>query len=724
MPNERQLTVPFAAKRPLIYLTTLFIIEMLVFYSQLTTQITPYYPANFDQVPYINITYQLFESLHDKGWWSTLFEAFVNRPTGSGSGLMVQGALLAVVGGPNRSCLLSLNLIYFLALQIALFLTVYTRTRNVIFAWIAIALLLSSATIFHTTGGIFDYRIDFSALCLYGIWACLIVISRTFRDRERAIIAGMVAALLISMRSITVAYIPVVLAGLFGMSLIAMKLNKSSLQRAFAAQTARNVIISGVVTCALALPLLISAAPSIYERYIRHIATEEKFIRARELNLYTVFDHVTYYPRSVVFEHLGSQTLQLMFLVTALTIIATPWIRQDYRRQLLSRLRRYRENFVSLVIVIVAPLIILTLDISKSQVVGSIVTGPIILLVTLFLAAVAPFADSIDRLLPQLRLSARNWSAPDGQTMQRMLPAVSALVFILALAAFLIHGTASQQILSRIDLERINEINERIARYVVENEIAVPKLSVDRVVDYLFTGTVELAAYERFRRLYKFTGGLGEGGGAFGIFATPREAALQAIIESDVVVLTDPVLGRGAPYPMNTKIREYWDELWTWTVQNLALVSSTEIAGIPYRTFVRPSIIVHGLSGGWITSGGISIEIGASDLARWPFIILEGRAYYDVLGGELRPRAFVVDATARRGKELPAIFNRLGQRYQIAIDARTAASAASEPVKIQLMFDRFFVPSKLGISADTRELVIFAPDKRELRALHPSDAGR
>jgi hypothetical protein len=144
---------------------------------------------------------------------------------------------------------------------------------------------------------------------------------------------------------------------------------------------------------------------------------------------------------------------------------------------------------------------------------------------------------------------------------------------------------------------------------VVENEIAVPKLSVDRVVDYLFTGTVELAAYERFRRLYKFTGGLGEGGGAFGIFATPREAALQAIIESDVVVLTDPVLGRGAPYPMNTKIREYWDELWTWTVQNLALVSSTEIASIPYRTFVRPSIIVHGLSGEWIPAAAHSPRV-------------------------------------------------------------------------------------------------------------------
>jgi hypothetical protein len=39
---------------------------------------------------------------------------------------------------------------------------------------------------------------------------------------------------------------------------------------------------------------------------------------------------------------------------------------------------------------------------------------------------------------------------------------------------------------------------------------------------------------------------------------------------------------------MNTKIKEYWDELWEWTNQNRVLLFSTEIYGIPYRVFVRP----------------------------------------------------------------------------------------------------------------------------------------
>ena len=78
------------------------------------------------------------------------------------------------------------------------------------------------------------------------------------------------------------------------------------------------------------------------------------------------------------------------------------------------------------------------------------------------------------------------------------------------------------------------------------------------------------------------------GHSVYGIFATPREDALRLFADSDVIVLTDAVTDRSYPYPMNTKIKEYWDELWEWTNQNRALLFSTEIYGIPYRVFVRP----------------------------------------------------------------------------------------------------------------------------------------
>jgi hypothetical protein len=70
-------------------------------------------------------------------------------------------------------------------------------------------------------------------------------------------------------------------------------------------------------------------------------------------------------------------------------------------------------------------------------------------------------------------------------------------------------------------------------------------------------------------------------------FATSREDALRLLTESDVIVLTDAVTDRSHPYPMNAKIKEYWDDLWQWTNQNRSLLYTTEIFGIPYRVFVR-----------------------------------------------------------------------------------------------------------------------------------------
>ena len=128
-------------------------------------------------------------------------------------------------------------------------------------------------------------------------------------------------------------------------------------------------------------------------------------------------------------------------------------------------------------------------------------------------------------------------------------------------------------------------INAVIDDYVVKNGLGQPKISFDRVSDFLNWGTLRLSVYERQHRLIDFDPLLGHS--IYGIFATPRETALSLVAESDIIVLTDPVKGREAPYPMNTKIREYWDELRDWTVQNRVLLVSTDILNIPHQIYVR-----------------------------------------------------------------------------------------------------------------------------------------
>jgi hypothetical protein len=124
-----------------------------------------------------------------------------------------------------------------------------------------------------------------------------------------------------------------------------------------------------------------------------------------------------------------------------------------------------------------------------------------------------------------------------------------------------------------------------------------------------------------------------------------------------------------------------------------------------------PTAKIEGASAGWITSAGLSIEVDADHLRRWPVIILDGTAIYDVLGGVPGVQAAFVDGTGHLGGAIPASLGRTDQAYKIVIDTRGAQPPTLGRVTIRLPFDRFFVPSKLGINADIRELVVFAPTK-------------
>jgi hypothetical protein len=282
------------------------------------------------------------------------------------------------------------------------------------------------------------------------------------------------------------------------------------------------------------------------------------------------------------------------------------------------------------------------------------------------------------------------------------------------LNTFASKGLVSNQLPLRADLERITQLAKTIASYALDEGLISPSMSSDRVVDYHNIRTPRLYSIETLHRNLEINPKFGHG--LYGIFATSREDALRLFAESDIIVLTDAVTNRSTPYPMNTKIKEYWDELWQWTNQNRVLLLSTPIFGIQYRVFVRPLVKLDGTSEGWVTSAGLSVEVDPAWLVKSPYVVLEGKADFDLLGGEPHLHAALIEPTGKPSAELPAKLTRLGDSYRIIIDARPAASPLGRPITIHVTFDRYFVPSKLGINADTRELVLRAPTKHELRS--------
>jgi hypothetical protein len=546
-----------------VLLIALFAVEAVIFLWHVARDIAPFYPSNFDQLSYYLATYDLISAFHARGP-SAFVEELLQPASATGTTFTLQGALLALIGGENRSSILSINLIYLLALQFVFFVVIRTRTGRTDLAWIGMAFLLSLSTLFNDQGGIYDYRIDFSAFCLYGIWTCLLIWSGSFLRTNRALIAVAIGILLVYSRFFTIIYVGGVLGTLLAINSYGTWRNPSPYRTAVAARRIRNILLSSVIIAVICGARLFLSRAAIYDYYVvGHVLGEEKFIRAHELGIYTFAAHLFYYPKSIVEKHIGMLTLLMAGVLAGWSL----WSDRGTTSELFTRLRGFRQEFISLGLAVLIPVAFLTINVSKSPVVGGIVAVPILVAMVLFIAAVWPLGGRLE-LKPPLA---------------RLLPA---LVVAIALTAFVSKGLSSKNLPARADLERITLLAKTIASYAAGNNLTRLTMSSDRVVDYQNAGTPKLFSIETLHRNLDIDPRFGHS--VYGIFATSREDALRLFADSDVIVLTDAVTDRSYPYPMNTKIKEYWDDLWEWTNHNRVLLFSTEIYGIPYRVFVRP----------------------------------------------------------------------------------------------------------------------------------------
>jgi len=675
---------------------------------------------NFDQVSYYLDTYSLIARAKMNGLPSLLSEyARPSHPTGVG--FVLQGAIIGSLLGTTRPVILSVNLIYFIALQFILFQTIRSRTKSAPLAWVGVATLLACHTTFLVAGGIYDYRIDFITFCLYGIWTCTLVQSRIFLLPPPTIVITFVASLLISIRFFTAIYVGPTLGVLFIISLNKIRTSQSERARSLAIKRTRNLLLSGTATVMLVAPVLYLARDIIYNYYVvGHVLSEEKFIRAHELGLYTIADHILYYPWSILTRHIGSGLL-IIFPTLACTAAYFFLVQPNPLRTARIRLNYYLLEIIALGLPVLVPVAALTANIAKSPVVGGIVVVPLILMIILICSALRSNA-----LLPISSTSLLHSGAKRACQLSHVVTfgaatgLFSAFLVLLGLWIFVRLGSSDPwNGMPRSELQRITQLNLDIVAYVEDQNLDRPKVSFDNVQQYLNLYTLELFDFERFGHFVQFEPRFGHG--KYGIFATSRDDALSLLADSDIVILSDSLRGREAPYPMNTKIREYWDDLWTWVTQNRTLLLSREILGVPYHVFVTPSFDVYGFTADhWITSTGLTLEVEAAQLERLPFLVMGGNASFDVLGGTPHAKAIALSPDGVSRIDLPTELVRRNDRYQIVIDAHDSPQRGARSVTIRVTFDRYFVPNRIGSSPDNRELVIRAPTEHYLRASAPN----
>jgi hypothetical protein len=668
----------------------LFIFEAVLFFAVYNREIAWYPPANFDQASYLMSTYRLQEDVLEHGF-GKFWKAIRSAPNATGVALPIEGALFGIIIGGARLPQLCVNFVLFFALQAVAFYTARALWDNRFYGYTLVGLILCQATPWlggAGGGGLFDFRIDFAAYSLYGIWACTVLRSRLFLDFRWAIGAGLVGGFLVLHRFLTIVYLLGVYAGFATVCAIIIGL----LDRGDAALISRlrrrlkNLGFSFAALFFLAGPILLLNSRSFWNYYfIGHVVSDEKYIRAKEAGVHDLIGHLLFYPRSIFHDHLGQAFFLACLIAIAGSIAASILAKNGFAA-------RPNEEFLLQIIfllgAIVGPILVLTADISKSSIVGGIVGVPIAILIVVLADAIRPKATEV---------AARK--SP------RLLAGSAMLIFALGIFNQVSRGGRHwPEFGDRVQLSQMAELNEWLANYAGEYHWKNPAISLDIISGYLNCGTITAAGFEKTGHFVEFYSLLGSS-----ILAQSREEALRLLEKSDFVILTSP--RQGENYPFTEAIAAYWSELKAWADQHLVTIKTQRVDAVfPYNVMVyaRPCAQLRDVSGDWITSAGVLIEAKRSDLERFPLIRLKGAADFRAL-----PKLPAVTACLEPPDEstpMPATFQRLGDQYQIGINTSSVRLPAEQIVHIRVNFDTFYVRKDAALYNDFRELVVRAPD--------------
>lgn len=367
-------------------ITTLIFFEIIFFRQHVKLYVAPYYTINHDGADILRKTYLSFEMFKTQMpllsiiKFSILPQSFI---------FVFHSALAFLIMGANRLSALTINLGYFLILQIYGFYVIKTLTKSSCYGLIFIGLILSVGAPYFWAGGINDFRIDFIAFNLYGLLVGSILISNVFEDKKWTYISCFFAIYCFCMRFITVFYI----FGMIGLTLLSFVIDlifcayffKKNILVCYSNypdnKRIRNLIrfciifsIAFVIVCILTKDQLLNYY------FVGHYAGEEKFLRLKESGVLNFSDYLYFYPQSLVKDHLGFFIFKLIgsfYFIVAIQIIGSFFQRKSIL--LKNNGQEFRVVYF-LLYSILSPLLILTMDISKSPVVASIMVVPFIYL--------------------------------------------------------------------------------------------------------------------------------------------------------------------------------------------------------------------------------------------------------------------------------------------------------------------------------------------------------
>jgi hypothetical protein len=676
----------------------LLVLEYGLFRQYAEREVVWGYPGGYDQTSYLVLSYQTFEQIRDQGLRQGLRSGIL-RPIANGMMLHVQGSVLYLLLGPSRLSALTLNFLYFALLQVVLVATVRWYAGRWSAALFALGLLLATATPFYPAGGLMDFRIDFIAGCLFGVFICLAVRSRLFASWGWSAAAGAAAAWLVAFRFLTTLYLAGILGSFFLLLCAALYLRRrdAAARRELLCRL-RGLTTVGVLMLLLAAPVVWHNRAAIRRYYVDHLNNGESKERSQEFGIHNATDRLLYYPRSVARDHAGPRFLGLAGLALATALAAG-----RFRPAAPSAGPGARGAAAFAAACVAVPVLTLTLYSSPSPVVGGIVAPAMVWLVV----ALALWLARLGR------------AGTAGRVQTGWAVALAALTLLVGFAGYA--GALSRRgAQSRIegDVDQVLRLYDELARHSRECALAAPVLGTNDIREYLFPNTVAAAVYERHHVVLPLQPSMGTG-----IASVSEADALAAVGRSDFVIFNSGPLpefaDRPAPayeYPFTKSMAAVRPRMLALCERDFIPLGHFPILGDDVILFGRPAVRVTGTTAdGWVTSGGLTLTASGADLRRFPRIELRADAIALTRLGKVPAVRAEVQGAGPSSRALPATVDASGPLCIITVDLNPDEIPDQPAVAVRLSFDTSFCPHEQHpASEDCRHLVVRAPDSVRL----------
>ena len=286
-------------------LAALIVIEALACYNFFCREIAWYPPGNWDQCSYLMEAYWIKERILTNGvgqLWSILTSQY-----STGVALPILGAVSSLCFAGGRLPVLLVSFLGFALLQVVAFVTGQAVWRSRTYGYMLLGLILCQNTPWYWAAGLFDFRFDFIAYCLYGIWICAVIESRLFLCRGWAITCGLIGSFLVLNRFLTLVYLLGLSAGFAGLCLGVVLLwrhDRDLTQRMW--RRFYNLMLSVGVLAVVVTPFIICSWPAIFQYYgLGHLLGDLKNVHAHQAGLDSLAEHLLFYPNSILRDHWG-----------------------------------------------------------------------------------------------------------------------------------------------------------------------------------------------------------------------------------------------------------------------------------------------------------------------------------------------------------------------------------------------------------------------------------